>query len=182
MLPQLPPKTCILPWILQLPPQPQHVADKMLGRIVGKGCRCIVVACAGRTLAAAALVEKNDPVSVGVEKASRRLVTARSRPAVHEHDRLAVSRAVFFPINLVLWVLLDSQMAQSYCRGVRISDLAKLDPLSRIGCVHGDGFASKLWVWPSPEYKASLRAGLPPQALDSVNTSDAARRSPHSVG
>src|SRR5882762_1210016 len=95
---------------IQLAPQPQHVADKMLGRIVGKGCRRVVVACAGRTLAAAALVKKNDLVSVGIEKASERLVTARSRPSMHDHDRLTVSGTVFFPVNLVFWMLLDSQM------------------------------------------------------------------------
>src|SRR4051794_34379194 len=97
---------------MQLLPQAQYVADQMLGRIVGKGCRCVIVPCAGRTLAAAALIEKNDPVSVGIEKASKRLVRARSRPAVHKHDRFAVCRAVFFPINLVLWILLNNQMAR----------------------------------------------------------------------
>src|SRR4051794_32083138 len=96
---------------MQLLPQAQYVADQMLGRIVGKGCRCVIVAGTRRTLAAAALVEKNDPVSIRVEKASERLVRARSRPAVHEHDRLSVCRAVFFPINLILWILLHNQMA-----------------------------------------------------------------------
>jgi len=97
---------------IQLPSQPQHVADKMLGRIVGKGCRSVVVACAGRTLAAAALVEKDDPVSVGIEKVSKRLVAARARPSMHEHDRLAVFRTILFPINPVKRVLLDSLIAR----------------------------------------------------------------------
>jgi len=66
---------------IQLPLQPQYVADKMLGRIVGESCRCVIVASAGRTLAAAALVEKDDPVSVRVEEARKRLVAARSRPS-----------------------------------------------------------------------------------------------------
>ena len=86
---------------VQLPAQFQYVIDKMLGRIVGKGCRRVVVACAGRALAAAALIEKNDPISVGIEKASKRFVAARSRPAMQEHDRLTVPRAVFLPVNLV---------------------------------------------------------------------------------
>src|SRR4051794_5663641 len=106
---------------MQLLPQAQYVADQMLGRIVGKGCRCVIVPCAGRTLAAAALIEKNDPVSVRVEKASKRLVRARSRPAVHEHDRLSVCRAVFFPVNLMLGILLHSQMASFIAEGVWIS-------------------------------------------------------------
>ena len=97
---------------VQLAPQPQHIADKVPGRIVGKGFGSIVVACAGRTLAAAALVEKNDPVSVGTEKASERLVAARSRPSMQEHDRLTVPRAVFFPVNPVLRMLLDNQMTR----------------------------------------------------------------------
>src|SRR5205814_5342992 len=76
---------------IQLPPQPQHVTDKMLGRIVGKSCCWVVVACTGGTLAAAALVEKDNPVSVGIEKASERFVTARSWPSMHDQDRLTVS-------------------------------------------------------------------------------------------
>ncbi len=105
----------------QLAPQPQHVADKMLGRIVGKGCHGVIVARARRTLAAAALIEKNDPVSIRIEKASERLVTARARPSMHDHDRLTISRAVFFPVNLVLWLLLDSQMARFVAARVRVS-------------------------------------------------------------
>ena len=97
---------------IQLAPQPQRVADKMLGRIAGKGCRRVVVAGAGPTFAAAALVKKNDPVSVGIEKTSERLVTTRTRTAMHDHDRLTIARAVFFPVNLVLGMLMDSQMAR----------------------------------------------------------------------
>src|SRR4051812_17948183 len=93
----------------------------MRGCIVGKGFRCAIVPCGRRTLAAAALVEKNDPVPVGIEKASKRLVTAPSRPAMHEHDRFAVYRAVFFPVNLVSWMFLDSQMARFIAGKVRIS-------------------------------------------------------------
>src|SRR5437588_12274893 len=110
----------------QLLPKPQHVADKMLGRIVGKGCGCVVVACAGRTLPAAALVEKNDPVSVGIEKTSKRFVTPRSRPSMHEHDRLTVYRAVFFPVNLVWRMLLDGQIARFITGRVRISAFTHL--------------------------------------------------------
>src|SRR6266566_6395483 len=105
----------------QLAPQPQHVADKMLGRIVGKGCRGVVVARAGRALAAAALVKKNDPVSVRIKKASERLVTACPWPSMHDHDRLTICRAVFFPVNLELWMLLNSQRARFVAGRVRIS-------------------------------------------------------------
>src|SRR5258708_37108074 len=75
---------------VQLPTQFQYVIDKMLGRIVGKGCRRVIVARAGCTLSAAALVEKNHTISLRIEKAGRRAMTAGSRPAVHEHERLAL--------------------------------------------------------------------------------------------
>jgi hypothetical protein len=75
----------------------------MLGRIVGKGCCRIVVARAGCALSAAALVEKDDPISLWIKKAGRRAMTSGSRPAVHEHHQLAVYRAVFFPVNPVLF-------------------------------------------------------------------------------
>src|ERR1051325_5523676 len=111
---------------IQFPTQPQHVVDQMLGRIVGKGWRWVVLTCAGRTLAAAALVEKNYPVSVGIENASERLVTAPSRPSMHPQDRLTISRAVFFPVNLVSWMLLDGQMAEPVTGRRRISVRARL--------------------------------------------------------
>src|SRR3954470_22027907 len=96
----------------------------MRGRVVGKGCRCVIVPCTGRTLAATTLVEKNDPVSVRTEKASKRRVRTCSRPAMHEHDRLAVCRAVLFPVNLVSWMFLDDQMARFAAEWVRISDFS----------------------------------------------------------
>src|SRR4051794_23445364 len=93
----------------------------MRGRVVGKSCRCVIVPCAGRTLATAALVEKNDTVSVRIEKASKRLVRTCSWPAMHEHDRFAICRAVLFPVNLVSWMFLDNQMARFAAEWVRIS-------------------------------------------------------------
>src|SRR5262252_3207765 len=93
---------------IELTAQAQHVIDQMRGRVVGECCRGVVVLCAGCAFATAALVEKNDPVSLRVEKVGVKLAASRARPAVQEHDRLAVFRTVFFPINPVKWVLLDS--------------------------------------------------------------------------
>jgi hypothetical protein len=84
--------------------------DQMCGRVVGECRRGIVVACAGCAFATSALVEKNDPVSLRVEKVGVRLVASHARSAVQKHDRLAVFRTVFFPINPVKRVLLDSLM------------------------------------------------------------------------
>jgi hypothetical protein len=96
---------------VELPTQFQYVIDKMLGRIVGKGCRRVVVACAGCALSAAALVEKNDPISRRIKKAGKRPMTSGARPAVHEHHRLAVYRAVFFPVNPVLRIPMNGKVA-----------------------------------------------------------------------
>jgi hypothetical protein len=87
------------------------IIDKMLGRIVGKGCRRVVVARAGCTLSAAALVEKNDPIPLRIKKAGKRAMTSGSRPAVHEHHRLAVYRAIFFPVNPVLRIPMNGKVA-----------------------------------------------------------------------
>src|SRR5260370_40607779 len=80
-------------------------------RIVGKGCRRVVVASAGCALSAAALVEKNDAISLRIKKAGRRAMTSGSRPAMHEHDRLAVYPARFFPVNPVLRIPTYAQLA-----------------------------------------------------------------------
>jgi hypothetical protein len=89
----------------------QYVLDKMLGRIVSKGCFRVVVARAGCALSAAALVEKNDPISLRIKKAGGRAITSGSRPAMHEHHRLAVYRAVFFPVNPVLRIPMNGKVA-----------------------------------------------------------------------
>jgi hypothetical protein len=47
---------------------------------------------------------------------------------MQEHDRLTVSRAVFFPVNLVLWMLLDSQMTRPIAGRVRISTFTHWNP------------------------------------------------------
>jgi hypothetical protein len=80
------------------------------GRTGLQALRGIVVACAGCAFATAALVEKNDRVSLRVEKVNAKLVASRARPAMQKHNRLAVCRTVFFPINPVKRVLLDSLM------------------------------------------------------------------------
>ena len=95
---------------IELTAQAQHVVDQMRGRVVGECRRGVVVACAGCAFATAALVEKNDPVSLRVEKVGVKLVAPRAWPAAQKHDRLAVFRTVFFPINPVKRVLLDSLM------------------------------------------------------------------------
>ena len=51
--------------------------------------------------AAAALVEQEDAVARRVEEAPRLRVAARARPAVQEHDRLALGIAAFLPVDLV---------------------------------------------------------------------------------
>jgi hypothetical protein len=96
---------------LQLPTQFQYVIDKMLGRIVGKGCRRVIVACARCALSAATLVEENDPISRRIEKAGEGTMTSSSRAAMHEHHRLAVYRTVFFPINPVLRIPMRGKVA-----------------------------------------------------------------------
>jgi hypothetical protein len=96
---------------VQLPTQFQYVLDEMLSRIVGKGCRRVVVARAGCTLSAPALIEKNDPISLRIKKAGRRVMTSSARPAMHEHDRLAVYRTVFFPVNPVLRIPMNGKVA-----------------------------------------------------------------------
>jgi hypothetical protein len=96
---------------VQLPTQFQHILDEMLGRIVGKGCRRVVVACARCALSAPALVEENDPISRRIEKAGEGAMTSGARPAMHEHDRLAVYRAVFFPVNPVLRIPMNGKVA-----------------------------------------------------------------------
>ena len=93
---------------IELTAEPQHVIDQMRGRVVSECRRSVVVACARCALATAALVEKNDPVSLRVEKVGVELVASRARPAMQEQDRFAVFRTVFFPINPVKRVLLDS--------------------------------------------------------------------------
>jgi hypothetical protein len=93
---------------IELTAQPQDVIDQMCGRVVGECRRGIVVACGGCAFATAALVKKNDPVSRWVEKVGMKLVASCARSAVQEHHRLAVFSTVFFPINPVKRVLLDS--------------------------------------------------------------------------
>jgi hypothetical protein len=51
---------------MELTAEPQHVIDQMRGRVVGECRRSVVVACARCALATAALVEKNDPVSLRI--------------------------------------------------------------------------------------------------------------------
>jgi hypothetical protein len=96
---------------VQFPTQFQYVINKVLSCIVGKGCRRVVVACARCALSAATLVEENDPIPRRIEKAGERAMTSGSRPAMHEHDRLAVYRAVFFPVDPVLRISMSGKVA-----------------------------------------------------------------------
>src|ERR1700745_3427435 len=75
---------------IKLTAQAQHVIDQMRGRVVGECCRGVVVACAGCAFATAALVEKNDPVSLRVKKVGVKLVASRARSAVAEAERLPI--------------------------------------------------------------------------------------------
>jgi hypothetical protein len=53
--------------------EPQHVIDQMSGRVVGERRGSVVVACARCAFATATLVEKNDPVSLRIEKVGKKL-------------------------------------------------------------------------------------------------------------
>src|SRR5215471_14808571 len=75
---------------VELTTQAQHVIDQMRGRVVGECRRGVVVPCAGCAFATAALVEKNDPVSLRVEKVGVELVVSRAPPAAQEHDPLTI--------------------------------------------------------------------------------------------
>src|SRR5438128_481366 len=96
---------------VQLPTQFHSAIDKRLGGIAGKACGCAVVAGPGFALSAATLVEKYDPISLRIKKAGRRAMTSGSRLAMHEHDRLAVYRAVFFPVDPVLRIPMNGKVA-----------------------------------------------------------------------
>ena len=87
---------------VQLVAQRRHVVDQVLGRIVGQRLCCVIIARTGRALAATALVEKHDAVSLRIEKPGGRAVAACTRPAMHDDDRLAGRRAVFLPIDPML--------------------------------------------------------------------------------
>src|SRR5436190_24220347 len=80
--------------------QGRNIVDQVLGRIVGQRRSCVVFACAGRALAATALVEQDDAVPLRIKKPGRRAMAARTRSAMHHHDRLAAERPVFLPIDL----------------------------------------------------------------------------------
>jgi hypothetical protein len=95
----------------QLVAQRQHVVDQVLGRIVCQRRGCVIIARTGRTLAAAALVEKDDTVPLRVEKPGERAVAARTWPTMHDDDRLAGERAVFLPVDPMLRKSRRDQMA-----------------------------------------------------------------------
>jgi hypothetical protein len=52
---------------VQLVAQRRHVVDQVLGRIVDQRRCCVIIARTGRALAATALVEKHDAVSLRIE-------------------------------------------------------------------------------------------------------------------
>jgi hypothetical protein len=83
----------------------------VLRRIVGQRRCCVIIARTGRALAATALVEKHDAVSLRIEKAGERAVASCTRPAMHDDHRLAGERAVLLPIDPMLGKSRRSQMA-----------------------------------------------------------------------
>ena len=111
MLPQLPPKTCILPLMFSS----WRSADTSSIRCwvvfsISARC-CVIIARTGRALAATALVEKHDAVSLRIEKSGGRAVAACARPAMHDDDGLPGERAVLLPIDPMLGKSRRSQMA-----------------------------------------------------------------------
>src|SRR6202035_1391004 len=96
---------------VQLVAQRPHVVDQVLGGIVGQRQRCVIIARTGRALAATALIEKHDAVSLRIEKPGGRAVAACTRPTMHDDDRLARERAVLLPIDPMLRKSWRSQMA-----------------------------------------------------------------------
>ena len=84
---------------------------QVLGGIVGQRRCCVVIARTGRALAATALVEKHDTVSLRIEKPGGRAVAACTRPAMHDDHRLTGERAVLLPIDPMIRKSWRSQMA-----------------------------------------------------------------------
>ena len=120
--------------------QRRHVIDQMLGRIVGQRRCCVIIARTGRALAATALVEKHDAVSLRIEKPGGRAVAACTRPAMHDNDRLAGERAVFLPIDPMFGKSRRSQMAGPDEGWVRRLAVRR----GRLGaCIHGNYFCDK---------------------------------------
>ena len=84
---------------VQRPTQALHVGDEVLGRVrgqIGRGIACVRLASA-----AAALIEKDDAVSVRVEEAPPAGRAARARAPVKNDRRLSFGIAAHFPIDPV---------------------------------------------------------------------------------
>src|SRR3954454_871472 len=83
----------------QLVTKRRYVIDQVPSRVVGQRRGSIIVAGTGRTLTAPALDEQDDPVPLRIKKPGERYVAARTRSAMHDHDRFACEHPVFLPIN-----------------------------------------------------------------------------------
>ena len=144
---------------VQLVAERRHVVDQVLGRIVGQRRRCVIMAGTGRALAATALVEKHNAVSLRTEKPCGRAVAACTRPAMHNDDRLPGERAVFLPINPMLGKSRRGQMAgpnEGWARRLVVWR-------GRLGaCIHGKYFCDK---W---EVGCECERALPSQAYAKI--------------
>src|SRR5947209_16686964 len=78
------------------------VVDQIIGGIAFQcllGQPGIVVAGAWRALAAAALVEQDDPIAARIEKSRLFRTCSATRPAMQKHDRSPLGRAILMPID-----------------------------------------------------------------------------------
>ena len=67
---------------VQLVAQRRYVVDQVLGRIVGQRRCCVIIARTGRALAATALVEKHDAVSLRIEPGGRDVAACTGPPCM----------------------------------------------------------------------------------------------------
>src|SRR6202035_944733 len=93
---------------------------------------------------ATALVVQHDAIPLRIKKPGERAVAARTRSAVHDDDRLAGERAVFFPVDPMLRKSRCGQMAGPDKRWIRRSVSAGVVWRDRLGdFIHGDDFCDK---------------------------------------
>ena len=75
-----------------MPPQAIHVGDQMRRRVIGKGAK-------RSALATTALIEKYDPIEIGIEESAMRGTRLTTGAAVDKKHRESVRIAAFLKIN-----------------------------------------------------------------------------------